>query len=44
MYAAIEKANALPPDDILRSKIAYSYTWNLAGQHTAEGYKQIINN
>jgi glycosyltransferase involved in cell wall biosynthesis len=44
IYSAIEKASSLPSDEILRSKIAYSYTWNLAGQHTAEGYKKIINN
>jgi len=44
IYAAIEKASSLPSDEILRSKIAYSYTWKLAGRHTAEGYKKIINN
>src|SRR5579863_203688 len=44
IYAAIEKASSMPSDEILRSKIAYSYTWNLAGRHTAEGYKKIINN
>jgi glycosyltransferase involved in cell wall biosynthesis len=44
IYAAIEKASALPSDEILRSKIGYLYTWHLAGQHTAEGYKKIINN
>jgi glycosyltransferase involved in cell wall biosynthesis len=44
IYAAIEKASSLPSDEILQTKIANFYTWKLAGQHTAEGYKKIINN
>jgi glycosyltransferase involved in cell wall biosynthesis len=44
IYAAIEKASSLPPDEILQNKISNFYTWKLAGQQTAEGYKKIINN
>jgi glycosyltransferase involved in cell wall biosynthesis len=44
IYAAIEEASSLPSDEILQSKIAKFYTWKMAGEHTAAGYKKIINN
>lgn len=44
IFAAVEKASSLPSNEILQEKIANLYTWQLAGMHTAEGYKKIINN
>ena len=42
IYAAVEKASALPCDEELQKKISREYTWQLACNHTSAGYKKII--
>lgn len=42
IYAAVEKASALPCDEKLQTKISTHYTWQLASHHTSAGYKKII--
>lgn len=43
IFAAVEKASALPCDENLQTKISTKYTWQLASHRTSAGYKIIIN-
>lgn len=42
IFQAVERAAAMPTDELLQQKIATHYTWQQASFYTAESYKKVI--